>query len=232
MAEESARSSGRARRRRLRVARLRAALLALVFAAQGLAACPIVPLSPERLARPGRQLALDRWAARLGRVGLPMTPDALAATLMSTTRRLDALRAQALTPAKPYFDLTRTDQRWGLFLDAHATRYRMHIETQDASGAWSLRYRPLDPGARTLAGPIEYRRVRASWNPRVQATRPPYEPFVDWVARTLFEREPRAQAVRVRMERFHIPRPGEPPDPATSWHFVELRSRPGSAPTP
>lgn len=232
MAEERARPSGRVRRRRLRVAHLRAALLAFVFAAHGLAACPIAPLSPERFAHPDRKLALDRWAARLGRVGLQTTPAGLVATLVGTTRRLDALRTQVLAPAKPYFDLTRTDQRWGLFLDAHATRYRMHIESQDASGAWSLRYRPLDPEARTLAGPIEYRRVRASWNPRAQTTRAPYAPFVDWVARTLFEREPGLRAVRVRMERFRIPRPGEPPDPATSWHFVELRRRPGPARVP
>jgi hypothetical protein len=216
---------GHARRRRLRLARLRAALLALVFVVQGTAAYPFPPLSPERLARPDAKRELDRWAARLNRVGLRRSPDELGAEAVALTGRLDAARARLLAPFRPFFDLTRTDQRWGLFLDAHATRYRMHVEAQEASGAWTLRYRPLDPDARALADRLEYRRVRAAWNPRSQATREPYKPFASWVARELFAREPGLRAVRVRMERFRIPRPGEAPDPETSWPFEEVRHR-------
>jgi hypothetical protein len=182
-------------------------------------------LKPARRQR-GRLRELTRWTERLGRVGLRRSPDEIAAVAAAWTGRLDRARAQALAPFQPYFDITRTDQRWGLFLEAHAYRYRMHVESQDASGAWTLRYRPLDPAARELASQLEYRRMRAAWNPRSQGTREPYKPFVSWVAKTLFEREPGLRAVRVRMERFQIPRPGEAPDPETSWHFEEVRRRP------
>ncbi len=227
-AGDPTRAPGRARRRALRWAHARAALLAVALLVQGMAACPVQPLDRARFERPDRQRSIARWADLLRSVGLARSPDAFADDLVAWSGRVAGARALALRPFQPFFDLTRTDQRWGLFLDAHAFRYRMHVETQDASGAWSLRYRPLDPAARTLASQIEYRRVRASWNPRAQETRPPYKPFVTWLARELFAREPGVRAVRVRMERFFIALPGEPARPETTWHFEEVRQRPGA----
>jgi hypothetical protein len=221
---------GRERRRRLLRARVRAALIALVLVVQGASAYPFSPLSPERASRPDQKQKFAAWAASLGRVGLRRSPEEVGGAMVALTRGIDEVRRWVLAPFRPYFEITRTDQEWGLFLEAHATRYRMHIETQDDSGAWSLRFRPLDSSARTLASQLEYRRVRAAWNPRARATRAPYKPFVSWVANELFAREPGVRAVRVRMERFQIPRPGEPPDPETSWHFEEVRRRPPTRP--
>jgi hypothetical protein len=216
---------GRARRRRVRVAHLRGALLALVLAVQGVTAIPVQEVSAERFERPDRRRTVERWSQRLGRVGVSCSPEALVAAMVTWSGRAARWRSRALAPFRPYFELTQTDQRWGLFLDANATRYRMHVEAREATKGWALRYRPLDPAARALAGELEYRRVRGVWNPRKEATRAPYDHFVDWVARSLFAREPGVTAVRVRMERFHIARPGEPPNPETSWHFIEVRRR-------
>jgi hypothetical protein len=86
----------------------------------------------------------------------------------------------------------------------------MHVETMHAGEpSWRLRYRPSDPRHDHHADRFEYRRLRACWNPGIGGPRHAYRPFVDWLARDFFRREPRVFAVRVRFSQLHVRDPAD-----------------------
>ena len=121
--------------------------------------------------------------------------------LREPVRVLKEVRHVALTPFRPLGELLRLRQRWKLFPTAKREQVRMWIETRDAAtGAWSVVYRPQDEEHTVLANPLEYRRIRAAWNPGSKGARTGYGPFVDWVAGELLAADASIDRVRVRME--------------------------------
>jgi hypothetical protein len=125
---------------------------------------------------------------------------------------------------RPYWEATRTHQRWSLFTTASPDRWRMWIEGRPPGRRdWEILYRPHDPAHRLLAGPLEYRRIRGAWNPGTTGVRAPYPGFVRWVARRMFSLRPDLAEVRVRMQRLHFVRPGEPADTRPPWFEAERR---------
>lgn len=123
---------------------------------------------------------------------------------------LDELRRDLLRPLRPAIDNAKLYQRWKLFAGAPKRRFRMWIDARAADGTWTTVYRVLDDDADLLADPLGYRRVRGAWNPRTgDGPRGSYRSFVTWVAGQVFDRDPAAVAVRVRMEKVLIgPRGG------------------------
>lgn len=196
----------------------RAVLIAVAIFAAGIEGCPVRAVSTDELARPLNRREVERWAEMLD-----THPDALAARVEGTTSAIARARDALFAPFRPYFDATRTYQRWSLFPIADREPYRMHVEARAADGDWQLLYRPLDVDATTRASVLEYRRVRGAWNPGSRGPRGAYPAFVDWLANDLFRARPELAEVRVRYERFRIPLPGEPRTNDRSFHFEEHR---------
>jgi hypothetical protein len=131
---------------------------------------------------------------------LPVSTQAPPA-LREPVRAVKQVRHAALTPFRPLGELLRLRQRWKLFPTAKREQVRMWIETRDAaSGEWSLLYRPGDAGHDRMADRLEYRRLRAAWNPGSRGARASYAPLVEWLAGELFAADPAIDRVRVRME--------------------------------
>ena len=134
--------------------------------------------------------------------GCPLPTSTRAAEpLQGPVRLIKDVRYAALTPFRPLGELLRLRQRWKLFPTAQRDQVRMWIETRDtATRAWSVVYRPQDDENTRMANPLEYRRIRAAWNPGSKGARTGYGPFVEWLAAELFAADPSIDQVRVRME--------------------------------
>ena len=121
--------------------------------------------------------------------------------LRAPLRAVKEVRHAALTPFRPLGELLRLRQRWKLFPRASREQVRMWVEGRDAaSGAWRILYRPHDDQHDLMADRLEYRRLRAAWNPGQRTARASYAPFVDWLAAEIFAADPEIDRVRVRME--------------------------------
>lgn len=201
-------------------ATLRAAILLLALVANGVEGCPVPRVAPHQLERPLGQRELVRWASMLGTDEGALRTKVLAASAEASAIH-DVLRA----PSAPFFAHAHTTQRWSLFPVADPDPWWMHVEGR-VDGEWVLLYRPND-AEHALPDPLvellEYRRVRAIWNPGTGGPRADYPRFVDWLAREIRARRDDVDAVRVRFLRYHVSLPGEPPSDVRTWHFEEVR---------
>lgn len=148
--------------------------------------------------------------------GCPLPPVGQAhESVREPVRAVKTVRRVALTPFRPLGELLRLRQRWKLFPTARRDQVRMWIEARDrATQTWGLVYRPHDDEHDVMADRLEYRRLRAAWNPGSRGERNAYGPFVKWLAGELFERDAGIDRVRVQMEAIEL-RPAQ-------GHFVGL----------
>jgi hypothetical protein len=200
-------------------------LILLAIVVGGIDGCPVPRVGRGELHHPQQRVELERWAERLGRVGVVTSADGLADGIYAVSLGWERLQRILLWPFEPIRRATMLRQRWKLFPVADATPERMHIEARAQGGPWELVYRPLDPDHRLMAGALEYRRVRGNWNPGTLGPRGGYDKFVDWVAAELFRREPRFVEVRVRMQGLRVLPRGGGVEPTGEWLYPEVRRR-------
>ncbi len=209
---------------------VRGALLLFFVLANFAEGCPLAPnIQARHLNNPVGQRELARWGERLRGWGMEISDAELAERTLETSATAQRWRAELLWPVQPYFDALQIRQRWSLFPVAKPRPMWMHIEGRGEDGAWRLLYRPLERAllSEELADRLEYRRMRAHWNPGTSGPRPDYTRFVDWLAATLFLDDPELVEVRVR----YRPRPVPPVNlegddaPFEEWSFEERRQR-------
>jgi len=141
--------------------------------------------------------------------GLPITRAEASAKLPRPLRwareSLREVRAAILAPLSFVSEGLRVQQRWELFTSSREERFRLWIEARATDDEpWRLLYRAHDPEHALFAPVLQYRRVRASWNPSRRGARAGYPWFVTWVARRVFEGDPRLQTVRVQAEQIRL----------------------------
>lgn len=204
-------------------AQARAVLIALAIAINFVQGCPVPNIQRRHLERPIGQRELVRWTGVLKSVGYETTPEELAEDAIAWSENAAATHRAVMEPVWPWFHHTATQQRWSLFPVADPEPWWMHIEGRTDSG-WELLYRPLDAEHDVLASTLEYRRVRAVWNPGTAGPRHDHPRFVDWVAKQMFAERPDLLEIRVRFQRYRVSLPDEPASDEISWHFEERRS--------
>lgn len=203
---------------------LRAALVLFALVGSCVEGLPVPRTDASYMERAVGRRELTRWRGVLRGAGIDVSEEELRDRVLEVSEELGRVHARLRAPVAPFFELTRTLQRWSLFPIADPTAYWMHVEGR-VDGEWALLYRPNDPAHRLLAERIEYRRVRAVWNPGSRGMRPDYPRFVDWVAREIFALRGDIDAVRVRHLRYQVSPPSEPPSSEQSWVFEEVRTR-------
>jgi hypothetical protein len=157
----------------------------------------------------------------------PRVMERLPAVLCDVAMALRDMQTALLVPFRPIKDLFGVSQRWSVFSTTGGVRYRMWVEARAASDpTWTLLYRVHDPEHAFLGDMLGYRRVRNVYNPsRSIGAKSMYPAFVSWVAREIFEREPRFDEVRVAMERGQILPRGEGFTPFGDFDYVLERRR-------
>ena len=206
-----------------RWAHARAALIALAVLINFVQGCPVPNIQRRHIERPIGQREVVRWVGVLKSVGYETTPEELTEDALAWSAKAGEWHRAVMSPVWPWFHHTVTQQRWSLFPVADPEPWWMHVEGRTESG-WELLYRPLDDEHDLLASTLEYRRVRAIWNPGTAGPRHDYPRFVDWVAKQMFAERPDLLEVRVRYQKYRVSLPDEEPTDAISWHFEERRS--------
>ena len=207
-----------------RWAHLRATLILFALVGSCVEGCPVPRVDSAQLARPVGRRELERWTRILRSAGIDTDEATLRTEVVELSSELTVMHDRARDPLRPWFELTHTTQRWSLFPIADPDPFWMHVEAR-TGGEWTLLYRPNDHDHAFLSSVLEYRRVRAVWNPGSSGTRADHPRFVDWIAREIFARREDVDAVRVRYLRYHVSVPGEPLDSETRWMFEEVRER-------
>lgn len=177
---------------------VRGGLLALAIALSLIDGCPI---PPEKVARP--------WQLMFVKVIKPVQ------TLL-------------LTPFTWITRWSRTHQRWALFQAVGSKQWRFEVQGRVATPAgvdWVTVYKANDDGYQDEADLLEYRKLRAVWNPTDAMSG--YTKFANWYMGHVLERHPEFLGVRLRIQK------------VTLWHgevtdtgeFDHYQSRERGTPT-
>jgi hypothetical protein len=216
------------RRARLRAAviQLRAAVIAFFVFFNVLAALPTLGTpSAERLARPFEQAELRRWASLGAAFGLELEPERLAQIYLVLVGGLAEARERALTPISGWISFTQTSQRWSLFGTPDEFRSLLRISAHTPAGE-ELLYQSGHSERRWNAAVLEYRRIRAAYNPSRSGPPHTYAGLCQRLSEQIFESFPEVDRVHIALIRSRIALPGEAPDPTLEEEHVREFSRP------
>jgi hypothetical protein len=225
-----------------RRAQLRAAIIAYFAFLNVLAALPTLGTpSAERLERPFEQQELRRWARLFAALGVEAQPEWLAHVYLRIASSLAEVRAVALEPIEGWMSLTQTEQSWRLFgsPDEYCSVLRISAYSAvadagaarggalDATEREEVLYESGNPERRWNAALLEYRRVRAAYNPTRSGPPATYAGLGQRLSEQIFRSLPLATRVRIVLDRSRIGLPGEAPDPTHEEQYVLEFSRPG-----
>ncbi len=210
-------------------ARARAALISYLIVFNVIAALPIPRnASPERLERPFEREELRRWTELLRMAGIDISAPELAQAYVAFAEACMRARAIAVQPIEGWMSLTQTDQVWRLFATPDEEAYALSITLHTASGS-ELLYESGNPERRWSAALLEYRRVRAGYNPTRTAPPHTFAGLAERASERIFASRPDAERVTFALMSRRIPVPGRDTSsslgPARQRHVIEL-SRP------
>jgi len=192
-----------------RWARARAALIAPVLLFNGLAALP-TPGEPslERLQRPFERAELERWTRLFVAVGIDTDPDRLARGYLAFSRWVEQARAVALTPIAGWMALTQTHQGWRLFGTPDRAVSALRVTVHAPAGDEVL-YESGHPDRRWHAEFLEYRRIRAEYNPSRRGPPATYAAFAQRLSDEVFATRPDVGRVSVALVSRRVRLPDE-----------------------
>jgi hypothetical protein len=179
---------------------VRAALLAYFVFFNVIAALPTLGTpSAERLARAFEQDELRRWAGLFASLGVQVTTERLTQVYLAISSNLAEARAVVLWPIEGWLSLTRTDQSWRLFGTPDELRSVLRISADD-----QVLYESGNPERRWSAGLLEYRRIRAAYNPSRAGPPPTYAGLGERLSQEIFSARPEVQRVRILLDQSRI----------------------------
>lgn len=206
-----------------RRAQLRALVIAYFVFFNVLAALPSAGTpTPERLARPFERAELRRWAGLFETLGIHVEPDELARSYMAFAGTLGRARAVALAPIEWWMSLFQVGQSWRLFAMADDAANALRITAHSRAGEQVL-YESGHPARRWSAALLEYRRIRAAYNPSRSGPPYTYPGLARRLGERVFETLPDVERVTVSLVPSQVAVPGEAPaEPRAAAHVIEL----------
>jgi hypothetical protein len=181
-------------------------------------------ITKETLNRPINRAELDRWVALFSAFGIDTNPEELGDWYIGFAADMVAAHAWAIKPIEPLMSLTQTWQGWRLFGMPDERPYALEIRvTRD--GKDEVIYESGSPELRWNASLLEYRRVRAVYNPGHGGPPSTYRGFGKRISDQIFREMPDVDRVTISMLQTHTTLPGEPPDPAVSRTYPMTFSR-------
>jgi hypothetical protein len=183
---------------------LRAALITLVLASQCVSAVPARPLTASMLQRAEGRRAVRQLERVEAWFGAAEAPARIERDLIALSEACVQARRALLAPFAFILSGAAISQAWGLFLNAYEEAYRLRVEARVANGAWSLIYRVGREDLLGLSSVLDYRRIRATYNPKAASPRGQYAGFARWLSRRVLRAHPEFDALRVSMERMQL----------------------------
>ena len=188
--------------------------MAFVIFFNVLAALP-TPGEPslERLQRPFERAELQRWTQLFVSLGLNTDPDRLAQQYLTFSRWVERARGVALMPIAGWMSFTQTHQGWRLFGTPDRAVSALRITAHAASeGADVVLYESGHADRRWHADFLEYRRIRAEYNPSRRGPPETYAAFARRLSDEIFATRPAVSRVTVALVNTRVRLPHEPPD--------------------
>lgn len=204
---------------------IRAAILSFFVVFNVLAAIPSPGwVTHHKLSTPTNQAELKRWVGILGDLGIQTEPRELAEWYVGFAGSWMRARGWLLTPIDAWMRWTMTSQGWRLFGMPDERPFALSIVAKTPSGD-RLLYQSGDFDHEWQAGKLQFRRVRALFNPGNLHAPSTYTAFAKNIAREAFDEVPEATHVVITLLQFRTTLPGEPPDDSAKPRYVKTFSR-------
>ena len=189
---------------------VRALLISVVLLGQWVDALPLPELRARDLQHPIAQDEVTRWTTLLNDLGMSLTEEEVIARALVVGEGATRFRKASMAPLRPIKRLTGTGQSWGLFAYPDPYAGRLVIEAREKKGEWQVLFSAPGSSGDELSRLMRYRRVRGIYDDNGDRPKPGslYNRFVDWVAWDIFERQPKIDAVQVRLDLVRIIPPG------------------------
>ena len=201
--------------------KLRALLLTLAIAFSVLGAYPTPgDITEEKLRDGTAKTELARWVRRLRSLGYDTDADRLGRAYVIFANGVNRVRELVLSPITPLIEVTGTQQGWRLFSMPNERPHVLRV-TGERKGKRRMLYETWHSDRDFLKSTLEFRRVRALYNPTSLGTPNTYEAFARRLSERVFEEKPDLDAVTILLERRHTTLPGDPPDPKREERFVQ-----------
>jgi hypothetical protein len=117
-------------------------------------------------------------------------------------------------------EVTGTQQGWRLFAMPNERPHVLRV-IGERKGKRRLLYETWSSERTFMGETLEFRRVRALYNPTSQGTPNTYEAFARRLSERVFEEKPELEAVTISFERRHTTLPDATPDPQREERFVQ-----------
>jgi hypothetical protein len=200
--------------------KLRAGLLGLLVAWNVLGAYPTPgDVTEEKLKEGVAKKELDRWVRRLRSFGFDTDHERLGRGYAGLANGVNAVRNFVMAPIQPVMDFTGTQQGWRLFSLPNERPHVLRV-TGERRGKKRVLYETWSESRTFLGETLEFRRVRALYNPSSQGPPNTYDAFARRLSERVFEQKPELDSVTVLLEQRRTTLPGEPEDPKREERFI------------
>jgi hypothetical protein len=188
---------------------LRAVVIALVVLFSVIAAIPTPGnFTHDTLKQPVVREQLLAWVRILNALGSSTTEEELGDGYVTFAQGLQKVRNTVLKPYNAVSRVTGTQQGWALFATPDQRPARLVVRARIGKKLRVL-YRSGDAQHQHDADFLEYRRVRALYNPGRSGPPATYAGFAELLSERVFEAFPDARDVSVSLEYNQITLPGE-----------------------
>jgi hypothetical protein len=205
--------------------KLRALLLSVLIAWNVVGAYPTPgDVTEEKLKEGVAKKELDRWVRRLRGFGVDTDHERLGRWYAGFANGVNAVRNFVMAPIQPFMDFTGTQQGWRLFSLPNERPHVLRV-TGERKGKRRVLYETWSPSRTFLKETLEFRRVRALYNPSSSGPPNTYDAFARRLSERVFERKPELESMTVLLEQRHTTLPGEPEDPKREERFAHTFAR-------
>jgi hypothetical protein len=205
--------------------KLRAGLLSALIVWNVVGAYPAPgKVTEEKLKEGVARKELERWVHRLRSFGFDTDAERLGRWYAGFANGMNTVRDFVMSPIQPFMDLTGTQQGWRLFSLPNERPHVLRV-TGERRGKRRVLYETWSDSRTMLKSTLEFRRVRALYNPGSSGPPNTYDAFAKRLGERVFELDPKLDSVTVLLEQRHTTLPGEPEDSRREERFVHTFRR-------
>ena len=177
-------------------------------------------ITEEKLREGTAKKELGRWVKRVRDVGIDTDAERLGRWYAGFAQGINGARDFVMAPITPFMEFTGTQQGWRLFALPNERPHVLRI-VGERKGKRRVLYETWNPSRQYLAGTLEFRRVRALYNPSSVGPPNTYDAFCRRLSELVFQEKPELDSLTVLLEQSHTTLPGEPRDPKREERFVQ-----------
>lgn len=205
--------------------KLRAIILCILIAFNVVGAYPTPGnITEEKLKEGTAKNEVARWVKRLRSFGVETDADQVRRVYAGFAQGLNRVRDVVMSPLTPFMDFTGTQQGWRLFSLPNERPHVLRV-IGEREGKRRVLYETWSDSKTLLAETLEFRRIRALYNPSSQGPPNTYDAFARRLSERVFDLEPELDSVTILLEQRRTTLPGQKKDSKREERFVQVFPR-------